>query len=304
MKAGVMLLVVVISVLMPWMPCIGADFGDSLVVIISGNMRGRATGCGCPSGPQGGLDRRATLLRENFGITGNFGVDCGGILDLDPAGGMNRSRCTIEELATQGLKVIGANVRDLYYGVDYLKKTTSNAGVKVVCANLVKPGRNSELLFDEWSIFEHSGQIYAIAGLSAFQPPKAGVEPGSWMTLQPDSVLARLQQSKPKRSTYTILLTDLDEAALRQLLTRTTIFDLAITGSRQVYSATPFTVGRTAVLHPETDGKALEAWIRSGKRPNGGRAARWMTDVETPPDNAARKRIDDCLKIQPVKSGR
>lgn len=271
-------------------------FGDSLLVLISGGMRGRAEGCGCSGGSLGGLDRRATVVRELVGAAPYVGVDCGAILDLDPEGGRTRSHCSIAGLARQGLKVIGATSRDLFYGPNFLRDAAHHAGVTVVSANLTVFARPATRLFDEWAHFELQGAQIAVTSLCAPAPARTGGQPESWTAVTPDSLLPSLQASIPPHAACVVLLTDLDEAALRRLLNQSDLFDVAVTSSRQTFTATPFRVGRCVVIHPEADGRSVDALVipRSGRAAEG-RHIRLPVTLRAPADAATADWLKECL---------
>ncbi len=271
-------------------------FGDSLVVVVSGGLRGRAAGCGCSAGPQGGLDRRATLLNRMLGSVLPIGFDCGGVLDLDPEGGMQRSRCTIAGLARQGVKVLGVTSRDLYYGPKFLRDATDKSGVILVSGNLHdETGRPA---FPTWSVVESNGLKLSVTSLCQSIPALS--VPGGMSAAPMDSTLLSLRGSKPA-SDICFLLTDLGEAELRSLLLTTDLFNVAITSSRQIFTATPFSVGHCLVYHPEPDGRAAELLILPGLNPSNGRALKEAITLNTPPDPETEKWLKDCLGSTPNK---
>jgi len=238
-----------------------SSFGDSLVVVYTGGMRGRAEGCGCSSGPQGGLDRRTTLLKQSLGDSPYFALDCGGILDLDPDGGTARSRCTISGLAREGLKAISVSSRDLFYGTKFLENLAKEAGVTLLSLNIVSTTGLRRTLYERWMTIDAAGKKIMVTGLTMPVQTRSGLEQGSWIALSPDSIPSLLDTSRIADASLVILLTDLDEASLRRFLLSTSVFDIAITSSQQVYSATPFRVRDCLVLHPDNDGRSFEAII-------------------------------------------
>lgn len=262
---------------------------DSLTIIYSGGIRGRIAGCNCLSGPQGGLDRRESLLRAHFGESFPFGIDCGAFLDLDPEGGMARSRCTLVLLARQGLKVAGVSARDLYYGPEFLLKASAQAGVILVSANIVQSGKP---LLPAWTTLQIDSTIIALTSIAERIPALAA--PGGITCLSPDSALSALRSSRPKADLY-CLLTDLDEATLRRALGGVQFVDIVITSNRQLVTATPFKIGNTTVLHPDPDGRQLE-WLRI-PRYDMARVSIYRDPIllATPKNEAALRAINSCL---------
>ena len=205
---------------------------------------------------------------------------------------MARSRCSLKGLARQGLKIVGVAGRDLYYGRSFLDEAASSASVQLTSANII--GTNGKAVYPLWLSIEVKGVEVAVASLAETLPRQAA--PGSLTTSPPDSVIATLEQTIPPNAKLRVLLTDLAEAPLRTLLNQTSLFDVALTSSRQIYTATPFMVGSCVVIHPEPDGRSLEAFIIP---PDLRVAAGWMLrrpiERTTPEDPQFTNWLNDCL---------
>ncbi len=233
---------------------------DSLVIITTGNYRGRADGCVCAGGSVGGLARRATLIKQRFDNYRIIGVDCGGFLDLDPVGGKTASNCTLEGLSNLGLMVCGVTVRDMFYGKDFVTDAAYKNDVALVCCNIVD-GRNGRLLFDKWNVIESNGINIGVTGIARHQPGLRFPGLGTWTTTPYDSIPMKLNTELPKNIDILVLLTDIGEEELRLLLPSIPDFDLVFTSSRDVKSKSPFNIGSAVVLHPRTDGGAVDGII-------------------------------------------
>lgn len=228
-------------------------------VVISGSYRGRVDGCRCPGKVTGGLGRHAEMMSEIFPGQAPVGLDCGAILDLDWEGGELRSRCAIHGMARLGLKVIGVVPRDLFYGVDFLRSIADSAHITLVSANLIAASTN-QLLFKPWTTISIENTNLFVTSLANYQPDRRYNIPVGWTRCSPDSVIGELIASIPPEIDYTVLLTDMSENDLRCFLTDYTVFDLALTSSRLVYTESPFKVCNTYVANPEADGRFI-SWI-------------------------------------------
>ena len=242
----------------------------AITLILSGGYRGRVEGCGCPSGLTGGLAHRAALQRELFPQGQPVGLDCGGLLDLDPDLGKLNSRCAILGLARLGLKVVGVVPRDLFYGVEFLRGLADTTGIKLASANLVDTG-NRERLFSDWVEVDANGRRIAVTSLSAYEPERRITGFYGWTVLPPDSVMDVISLNLRNGVDFTVLLTDMGEGALRGLLIKYQMFDLVVSSGRQFQTTEPFTVGKTVVVHPAPDGRALEWVTMDGERTGGNR---------------------------------
>ncbi|MDP8228531.1 MAG: hypothetical protein P9M15_03665 [Candidatus Electryoneaceae bacterium] len=263
------LIVAVILALMSF-PSLGCTSPDSLTIIVTGSVRGRVDECACPGSLVGGLGRRATVMAEHFPIrTGiaeqsPIGLDCGRFLDIDPQGGRIASQCMIRGLAKFGLKVMGPVPLDLFYGVNFLRSIADSAGVTLVSANLINSA-SSDLIFQQWAVVTDrlTSTKLAVTSLVKFHSGQrftGGLD--TWTVISPDSVIGDLSASIPEAD-FIVLLTDMSEFTLMEFLQDVTIFDLVITSSRNVDTASPFSIGRTVVVHPSPDGRTVDGIIIS-----------------------------------------
>ncbi|NQT34460.1 hypothetical protein HQ587_04655 [bacterium] len=266
-----------------------AEEGD-IIVLVSGAYRARVNGCDCPGGMTGGLATRFKLVSELFPKRIPTGMDCGGILDLDPEGGKLASRCAFFGLARQGLRVLGVTPRDLFYGINFLKSIADSAGIQLISANLIVP-ESGRRIFKPWITIEIDGVRLAVTSLVNYQAGRRFTAPIGWTRIAPETVLEEILDNIPVSSDYIILLTDMSEDDLRKLLPQYPQFDLALTSSRKFKSGSSFTLGKTLVAHPRMDGQSLD-WIvfhpdspaefnfrplpvKAGEEPE---TARWLKD--------------------------
>ncbi len=232
---------------------------QDVTILVSGAYRASVNGCDCPGGMTGGLATRFKLVHELFPERIPTGLDCGGILDLDPDGGKFASRCAFFGLARQGLRVLGVTPRDLFYGIDFLKLIADSAGIQLVSGNLVVP-ESGRRIFKSWVTIEIDDVRLAVTSLVNYQAGRRFTAPIGWTRIAPETVLGEILDNIPDGSDYIILLTDMSEDDLRELLPRYPQFDLALTSSRKFRSGSSFTLGKTLVAHPGTDGQSLN-WV-------------------------------------------
>ena len=230
-----------------------------LILLVSGRLRGRATGCDCPGGFSGGLPRRAAAIEELFVGSPPIGLDCGGFLDLDPEMGRFMSRCTLFGLARLGLKVAGVTPRDLFYGPGFISSLADSAGITLLSANLID-APTGEPLFQRWAVFRAEAQTIAVTSLADYEPGRRYTTSIGWTVVPPDTVLPEVAATRPDTADVVILLTDIGESELRRLLVEFPLFDLVLTSSRHFYTTSPCKIETTLVVQPKPDGRALE-WV-------------------------------------------
>lgn len=233
---------------------------DSLAIIVTGNYRGRADGCVCAGGSVGGLARRASLINRRFNGFEILSLDCGGILDLDPAGGKAASACTMAGLSDLQLKVCCVTARDMFYGKDFIMSIADTCGVSLVCSNIVN-GINGKKLFEMWVVVEAGGVVFGIAGVSRYQPGRRIPGLRIWTTAPLDSIPDDLRKSVPADIDIAVLLTDLDEDELRGFLPRIPVFDMVFTSSRDIKTESPFSIESATVIHPRPNGGSVDGMI-------------------------------------------
>ena len=237
-----------------------AENRNETVILVSGGFRGRVEGCsGCPSGSSGGFGRRATVMKEIFSDYMPVSVDCGGILDLDPEGGMNASRCTFFGLAQMGLKVLGVMPRDMFYGIEFLKSTADSSGVTLVSGNIIEAA-TEEPLFEIWATVSSGNKRFAVASLANYQQGRKYVAPIGWTITHQDSVIQHLAATIPQNIDYTILLTNMGEGSIREFIGKYPYFNLVLTSSRQFYTESHFLLEEILVAHPKPDGQSID-WV-------------------------------------------
>jgi len=273
--------------------CLLAGDEPHITLVVSGSLRGRVEGCHCPGGFTGGLARRAEALNRLFPKNIPPGIDCGGILDLDPEGGKAASRCAVLGLAGQGLRVLGAAPRDLFYGIPYLQSLTDSVGIQLVSANLIEPA-SGKLIFNRWALINVNGFLTAITSLVDYQEGRRFTAPIGWTRCPPDSVLDELVKTKPENAAFLILLTDMGRENLQKFLSHSPIyFDLVVTSNRHFDVDQPSVIDGILVVRPAQDGNALNhVVLHSGTLPE---------FITTPLPEKARKDqstvvwVDKCL---------
>jgi len=269
---------------------------DSLTVVVSGSYRGRLDGCHCPYGSKGGIAPRAALMKRLFPTGFPLGLDCGGYLDLDPEGGQSRSLCSLIGLRQQGLEVIFAGARDLFYGENYLKRTADSAGVVLVCANIVRePG--GESLFDHWRVVERDGWCIAVTGVAEYLEGQRfpGVE--CWRVVPPDSTVGELRRTQPPDADLVVLLTEMNEKSLQAFLPEFPEAELVFTSNRLIKQPSPFWVGSSLVIHPQPDGGFIDV-VKIPPGWSGKDSIVFESHIlkaDTPPDAATLKWMRKCL---------
>ncbi len=206
------------------------------------------------------MAHRETVLCELFGGSPPLGLDCGRFLDLDPAGGRIASACTLKGLARMGLRAAAVTARDMFYGVDFIRRIADSTGIVFVCANILWEDSGSSV-FPAWETLPLDNLTLAVTALAQCQAGRRFPGLGTWATVPPDSVLEDVRGTIPEGADLVVLLTDMDEESLGGLLPRFPEVDIVLTSSRKVHSKSPFKIGGVHVVHPRPDGGSVEVVV-------------------------------------------
>ena len=111
-----------------------------LTIVFMGEERGRLEPCGCSPGMQGGLARRPARIAASVEPGVPMAIVCGGPLvagtgDYDRL----RMRVILRSLGAMGCAAFAPTRGDLAAGPTALEEMAKEAGVPVVCSNLVHP---------------------------------------------------------------------------------------------------------------------------------------------------------------------
>jgi len=261
---------------------VSAERGVHIALFYSSNVQGEFEDCGCPSHPEGGLARRATLIdRARAEADGVLVVDAGDMLlpavfhsdrlrPPEPTEVERRARLLLDSYARMGVAAMLPAERDLGIGLTRLRRLLQASGVPVVASNLVDgQGRP---LFDRDRLVTIAGVPIGIFGV--VQPLEEDRRQWErWDVRATDPTAAareEISSLKARGARMVVALVHLGSAnATRELLRAAPGITWAVQGHAGMQFESPETVGGARLLEAMSQGKLagrLDIHIVDGKR--------------------------------------
>ncbi|HQK94823.1 MAG TPA: thioredoxin domain-containing protein [Armatimonadota bacterium] len=259
--AGSLVVLVACSALPAW--------GLQYTIAYTGETHSMVGPCNCPIRPDGGVARRATMLRQvrKRGLNPVLVVDAGGLFaggpydeyTLGPVVDRERTLTTLRAMALMGYDAVGVGDEELAYGADFLRHAGDVARTTFVSANLC--GADGRLLLPTHVVREVGGLRFGIIGATpdeAFLFDEGRFPDGLSVSPPIPAVRAVVEQIRAAVDVV-VLLSHLGETTSRELLQQVGGIDVLINAHRM--SSEPGglsdVIGGTVVAHFSYQGRAL-----------------------------------------------
>lgn len=229
-----------------------------ITIIYTGETHAMLYPCNCPREPDGGIARRAALVKElkkadpHTLLLDSGGFFAGGLMDeytqnieLD----MRRNEINLKAMRLMGYDAVAVGDDEFYFGREYLEKNASVDRPAFLSANL----KSDKVL--KYIIKEFSGTKIGIVGLTPlFALSKAG---GLEIT-EPKAALEQVvEELKKKNTDIIIVLSHLGESEDLNLINETKGIDILIVGHNRTKEEPSTRIGSTLVLRPSWQGRHL-----------------------------------------------
>jgi hypothetical protein len=216
-------------------------YAKTVTILYSGETHAALEHCDCPIAPNGGLRRRATVIKEirkeipdgEILLLDTGGLFAGGIYDENIAGpepDRRRTEFTIEAVRKLEYNAVAVADEELAYGKDFLLKQKD----LFISANTLdsETGQN---IFLPYRIVNIQGIRFGIVGFSPPLPPKAP----KGITVS-DPIIAAKKVVEEIRSQVDVIvaLSPLGETISKKLLQQVTGIDILLNGDE--YSSDKF----------------------------------------------------------------
>lgn len=219
-----------------------------VTVVVSGDMKGYLSPCGCSYPMIGGIKRRAAAVGELAKSSSLVVVDNGGLVSGTTRQDEIKAETLAEALALMGADAVNLGAEEARLGKDMLASLQRLSGERLVCSQLPAPAPLGIKPF-----VAKGG--YLIGGACAEPEPigKAlGVRP-----IPLDKAVARLVEEASKRRLQPFLLLRGSEAEARAVASRHPKLAVIVFSSSGDPLARPLRVGNTRLLTPGEFGKHL-----------------------------------------------
>lgn len=233
-------------------------YAKEITIVYTGETHAMIYPCTCPKEPDGGIARRATLIKEirkkdpQVLLLDAGGFFAGGLMDEYSQNTELDKQRTLVNLKAMGLMqydAVAAGEDEFNFGKDFLEENINQLNIPVVCANL-KTKR-----FIPYAVKEISGIKIGIIGLSNLSARQkvSGLNFVDARTATGEAI-AVLQA---KKTDLIILLSHLGKNEALSLINEVKGIDIIIEGHAEAKEEAVTKVDSTIVLKPSWQGRKL-----------------------------------------------
>lgn len=192
---------------------------DVVAILYSGFRRSQIDPCGCVTNQLGGLDREARLTgRIDELKIPNIKVDAGGFIrDMADATLVEQSKHLLKGMGRMGYQVVNVAFTDLMLPPDQLEATASEAGLKLVSANIVNT--SGEPVFAPYEVVDvtlTNGESLKVGVLGVTRPrielttandtPMPATSDGSLTITDPAAAMNKYLPELAEKSDFVVVL--------------------------------------------------------------------------------------------------
>ncbi|MCX5709545.1 MAG: hypothetical protein NT088_02300 [Candidatus Omnitrophica bacterium] len=235
-----------------------ASSAKEITLLYTGDTHAMLYTCSCPIEKDGGIARRAALLKElRRKYPGALVLDSGNFF----AGGArdeysqnavtDKLRTAINLKAMESMKydAVAVSVDEFNFGSNYLKEAIASSGLNFLSANFTAKKVEPYLIKDV------SGVKVGIVGIT---PPAAGKKAeGEQLLDYKESITGAVTQARKSGAQIIVLLSQLPDNVNKQLSTDIAGIDVIISGYSGAEGGSSENSGQTLILKPAWQGRKL-----------------------------------------------
>ncbi|MCX5702513.1 MAG: hypothetical protein NTW64_06050 [Candidatus Omnitrophica bacterium] len=241
-------------------------YAKEITIIYTGQTQAMIYPCNCPKEPDGGIARRATLIKQlKNDNPESLLLDSGGFFEgglmyeyaqnapLD----MQRSGINLKAMELMGYDALGIGENEFNFGRQFLEEHISKTNLPFLSCNISAASQGKEPnSFKSYLIKEISGirvGITGVTGLSAM--PKSG---GLNFTEPKVAVRKAVEELKKNKADIIILLSNLGEDGELRLIKEIEGIDIVIVGYKTTKTEPVTKIDSTLILRPTWQGRRLD----------------------------------------------
>ena len=234
------------------------SYAKEITILYTGETHAMLYPCSCPKEPDGGISRRATLIKQlkkqnpDTLVLDSGGFFAGGLLDeytqnteLDIA----RTRVNLKAMELMQYDAVAVGDDEFNFGKEFLQEAIQNSNLEFLASNIASE------LFKPYIIKEVSGAKIGIIGVTTLQAlPKAG----GLKIIEPKIAIKKnIEELKKNGIDLVVLLSHLGEEEDLRLIEEIDGIDILITG-HSVGKEEPLSkIKSTLFLRPAWQGRHL-----------------------------------------------
>ncbi len=236
----------------------GQLYAQDVTILFTGQTHAMLYTCSCPIETDGGVARRATLIKElRKANPGALLVDAGGFfagglldeytsnVDLD----RQRTEINLKAMSLMHYDAVGVGADEFNFGRAFLEKRMKESGIPFLSCN-AQPG-----VFLPYIIKDVNGVSVAIIGVTG--PDAAEKAGGLEFSDAQKSVADTVAQCRQKGASLVVLLSALNEEDLSRILYSVSGIDIAITRNPAKEPVIVQKAGKVLVASPSWQGRKM-----------------------------------------------
>lgn len=237
-------------------------YAKEIAILYTGETHAMLYPCNCPKEPDGGIARRATLIKQlrkenpDTLVLDSGGFFGGGLLDeytqnID----FDRQRTLVNLKAIELMQYDALTIGDdeFNFNQEFLLKNIDKTNLTFLSCNILL--NNQSALFKSYIIKEMSGSKIGIIGVTTLQ---AAQKAGGLKFIEPESAVEKaVVELKKKNVDIIILLSHLGENDDLKLIEEIKGIDILITGHFRAKEESSSKIGSTLIVRPSWQGRRL-----------------------------------------------
>ncbi|MFH1269441.1 MAG: metallophosphatase [Candidatus Omnitrophota bacterium] len=247
-----------------WLSVVDSS-AQEVTVLYTGETHAMIYPCNCPKDPDGGIARRATLVKQirknnpDALLLDSGGFFAGGLQDeytQNTALDMQRSVVNLKAMELMKYDAAAIGDDEFNFGLGFLRNNMAKTNPVFLCANIYKADGKS-LLFRPYIVKEAAGKKIGIIGLTnPLAAQKAGAS--SLKFIEPKSAVKEaVSELKKSNVDIIILLSHLGESEDLSLLKEVEGINVLIVGHSRTKEDIFSKAGNTLILRPSWQGRSL-----------------------------------------------
>ena len=242
-----------------------ACYAQEITVLYTGETHAMLYPCNCPKEMDGGIARRATLIKQlrqdnhNTLVLDSGGFFAGGLQDeytqnitLD----MQRAQVNLKAMELMKYDAVSIGDDEFNFGREFLQDNIMKTNLVSLSCNISDTGRKPAL-FKPYIIKEVAGKKIGIIGVTTLLAMQKASASGLKFIEPKIAVKQAVSELKKNNADIIILLSHLGESEDLNLIKDVEGIDILIVGHSRIKEDLSTKIGRTLILRPSWQGRRL-----------------------------------------------
>ncbi len=240
-------------------------YAEEITILYTGETHAMLYPCNCPKEPDGGVARRATLvkqLRKNNPhalLLDSGAFFSGGVLDeynQNTSLDMQRAQVNLRAMELMQYDAVAIGDEEFNFGRDFLEENIRKTSLSFISCNITEKNNAANSGLVRPYIIKEAGGIKF--GITAVTTPSAAQKTGDFIFTEPKSAVKQaVQDLRKSGADIIVLLSHLGEAEDVNLLNEVSGIDILITGHSRAKNEMLPKKGPVLILRPAWQGRKL-----------------------------------------------